>query len=1165
VTAIQAGAGFWFYQLQTLEESSSITERNPLPPIPLAPDNAELRDGDVVFLWAGGLQPGLKGWGIARLGSAAKASGRPAPQNAPTSFNTTITSASANRLRRPSLSVELQFGLPNVIHARRLATARGLSDAPLIRQVQTGTFFRLSAEQAFELCEFLRLDGYPAPEIAVSDVLDPIARRVERELIGIGTAVSEVLPRSPELASSAEGALRRLYSGGLLSAYEPLKAIVDSLGNVVSSAQGEKASLLAPLSAARTRLMNDVHQVARLTDAAARTRAALEAVRDTEDEWAFPPPDAQPSEPTSAPGAQPQPAPDAAEHGAIELDLDTELSPAAPARPAEEPPPAARSPDETVRRPAPPKPDSREASPKPEAREASSKPEPRQASSKAESRETSPKPHARGAPPKLEQRAASPRPMPPPAPTAAPPSAAPGSIDTSIAAPKDPLFRHWEQSDLIGIGAAVNNLARYISHEGLLPPVAIGVFGDWGSGKSFFIRALQSQIALLSSQSRDALAENRTTVFCSHIVQIEFNAWHFVESNLWASLAAHIFERLYAELERRGANEGANRNIDGLYQQFSAYKQAVAEQQRLKKLVESLAEKRDQAYAKKLAAEKSVKTRLLALTDVVKKSVKDLATEKLTASERKRLGDLLEASNVEDLDAAAEDAVAIAKEGQGLFGRIKVQWSWWGAWQFGLFAVLAALVAFGLPLLLPWILGAQADNLQKAITLLGGYVATASIALGWLARGGRKLVTAARKVESVLKDARTRVESLPDRDLDNAKREVAAAEAELVLVEQQIADQRNRLAELADEVDPNQLGTRLQAFLEARVKNDAYQKHLGLISLVRKDFSGLYELMQKYWQQRKRPVPEVLADVRDALGETAQKGVPFIERIVLYIDDLDRCPEDKVVEVLQAVHLMLGLPLFVVVVAVDVRWVGESIRKHYGKLVDDVVSASADDYLEKIFQIPYRIHPMEPDVRKLLLSGMLRQPYLSATGGTVRSQTPAIIPQELVPKEFSLYPEEQTVIEELHFIVGSSPRRVRRFLDVYRLMRAGMEEGDVQELIAKRHYAVILALFAMLSGAPRAAPRVIELLRQESLRIADEEEEGSEEHMKAFAHQTLESWHEHALREHPCPLDEKDVIRNAMLYLDALNVPRPDLLAILRRWIPEIARYSFREVRMHRL
>jgi hypothetical protein len=38
---------------------------------------------------------------------------------------------------------------------------------------------------------------------------------------------------------------------------------------------------------------------------------------------------------------------------------------------------------------------------------------------------------------------------------------------------------------------------------------------------------------------------------------------------------------------------------------------------------------------------------------------------------------------------------------------------------------------------------------------------------------------------------------------------------------------------------------------------------------------------------------------------------------VLYIDDLDRCPPRRVVEVLTAMQLLLALPLFVVVVAVD--------------------------------------------------------------------------------------------------------------------------------------------------------------------------------------------------------------------------------------------------------
>ncbi len=710
----------------------------------------------------------------------------------------------------------------------------------------------------------------------------------------------------------------------------------------------------------------------------------------------------------------------------------------------------------------------------------------------------------------------------------------------------------------------------------MVPPVAIGVFGDWGSGKSFFIRALQSQIALLTSQSRDALRDNRTTVFCSHIVQIEFNAWHFVESNLWASLAAHIFEQLYAELGRRAEEEDGNDNIDALYQQFSAYKQAIAERERLTDLVGALTTKRDELEKQRRKKEAALTERLSQLANVVSKHLTAVSAEQLSQAERARLKELLRVSSLDELAAAKADAATVVKEGQSFLGRVRAQLEWWGAWHLALFIVLAAVVVFGVPWVVRWMLRDQQAYLERIAIIVGGYGTIAAGALAWLARSGRAFVAGAQKVERLLTETRTRVENDPAAGLQAAQRELADAHSALALVDQQIADQRKRLTELADEVDPKQLGARLQAFLEARVRSDTYQRHLGLISLVRKDFSSLYALMQRYWDTRKQPVPHVLTEVRDALGElvldaqqrATLRQVPFIERIVLYIDDLDRCPEDKVVEVLQAVHLMLGLPLFVVVVAVDVRWVGQSIRKHYGRLVgwdeetgaqhvSDTTSASADDYLEKIFQIPYRIHPMDPEVRKLLLGGLLRQPYLSGNQGNDPSGT--VAQQELVPKELSLYPQELEAIEQLYKAVGSSPRRVRRFLDVYRLMRAGMEEGDVQDLIAKQHFGVILALFGFLSGAPATAPRLIELLRQETLR-------GSDDAMaQTFAGRTVVDWAMSAFPETTVPADEAEVMFFAMSYIDGLGLTRPDLLAALRKWIPEIARYSFREVRMQRI
>jgi hypothetical protein len=56
-----------------------------------------------------------------------------------------------------------------------------------------------------------------------------------------------------------------------------------------------------------------------------------------------------------------------------------------------------------------------------------------------------------------------------------------------------------------------------------------------------------------------------------------------------------------------------------------------------------------------------------------------------------------------------------------------------------------------------------------------------------------------------------------------------------------------------------------------------------------------------------------------ALADAESAGT-VIDRIVLYIDDLDRCSTETVSQVLDAVHLLLALPLFAVVVGVDPRW-----------------------------------------------------------------------------------------------------------------------------------------------------------------------------------------------------------------------------------------------------
>ncbi len=108
-------------------------------------------------------------------------------------------------------------------------------------------------------------------------------------------------------------------------------------------------------------------------------------------------------------------------------------------------------------------------------------------------------------------------------------------------------------NDLLNIDVLVKPLAMLVAAHTTVPPLAIGIFGDWGSGKSFFMNRLKQQICLLAANAKASGSPQKDISFFKHIICIDFNAWHYVESNLWASLMEHIF----AELSKQGVYSDA--------------------------------------------------------------------------------------------------------------------------------------------------------------------------------------------------------------------------------------------------------------------------------------------------------------------------------------------------------------------------------------------------------------------------------------------------------------------------------------------------------------------------------------------------------------------------------------------------------------------------------
>ena len=102
------------------------------------------------------------------------------------------------------------------------------------------------------------------------------------------------------------------------------------------------------------------------------------------------------------------------------------------------------------------------------------------------------------------------------------------AVDPSAAIPLD--------RDHLGVRSYVTMFATLVAERQTPMPLSIGLFGDWGSGQELLH-------GLAARAGRSALAIWPTADH-ENIRQIGFNAWHYADTNLWASLGQHIFDQL---------------------------------------------------------------------------------------------------------------------------------------------------------------------------------------------------------------------------------------------------------------------------------------------------------------------------------------------------------------------------------------------------------------------------------------------------------------------------------------------------------------------------------------------------------------------------------------------------------------------------------------------
>jgi peptidoglycan hydrolase CwlO-like protein len=654
------------------------------------------------------------------------------------------------------------------------------------------------------------------------------------------------------------------------------------------------------------------------------------------------------------------------------------------------------------------------------------------------------------------------------------------------------------EHDYIGISAVADAFAYLIASRTSQPPLAIGLFGEWGSGKSFLMSAIKKRVDQITRAARESDRPPGELGVHKRVVQVEFNAWHYVEGNLWASLVDHIFANLRVTPEESATTlETRRRAINDKLASTTAQREAL--QRRIAQLEEERQAKDDEMSSLRTKQRANLEqARRITFGDAA-------AATKLDDADQQSINAALGAVGLNTVDATAVEAVAalsdardVARRGGAILAPLRGRGLWWLA-----LVVLAICAAPGAAFLLEYF------DVPTAPKVLTSVAAAASAGVALFHNGTGWISSVIGRIESAESAVRARV----DQTVAEQARNLAAIQQDIDQTDAELADalgKRHSTQELIDDLKREKTGLTpgkiLSEFLDARASSRDYQKHLGLTALIRRDFEELSRLIK-------------------AVHEGPDGGIADFSRVVLFVDDLDRCPPARVVEVLQAVHLLLSFPVFTVVVAVDPRWLSRSLQKHFAGLIDsDEIGRSgemstAQDYLEKIFQIPYRVGPLDHSSQRLFLRGMLADvlekpvtsdpPPLSTLpiddelldrltsrerelgppvfddapmsrfrfprhDPTTNPQISTPVEVDLSPSSLELDPHEAAYLDQLLPILDSSPRGLKRYVNIYRLIKTvlatnGTAPTVAVEAVAERRMFLLAVVTSMTCGADLAA------------------------------------------------------------------------------------------------
>lgn len=257
-----------------------------------------------------------------------------------------------------------------------------------------------------------------------------------------------------------------------------------------------------------------------------------------------------------------------------------------------------------------------------------------------------------------------------------------------------------------------------------------------------------------------------------------------------------------------------------------------------------------------------------------------------------------------------------------------------------------------------------------------------------------------------------------------------------------------------------------------------YREQMGFQHRVRDDLKFVYEF------------------VATRLNTSVIRAGTF--RVVVYIDDLDRCSESKIMELLQAINLILADCEFFVFVGMDTEMIYRAINSYYKEKSSVRL---ADDYLSKIIQISFYLPETKLDTRVRYLTTLFslssrlelasratadgNRPAAQATSATESptlghgtlpydlNQLLAIVPIQIKETEDTAH--ELEAFSDYCDFIDDNPREMKRLVNIHRLIKILVQKPNAPLEAARQKKLVKWLIFC--DGWPQLVGKALDYTR----------------------------------------------------------------------------------------